>query len=160
MGHSPPLHQTGIGVVAPHDFALDRELWRWVPDDVSLHITRMPYAPLRRHHGDGGAHRPTPPLVADGVTDVLAASPMVTAYACTSGSFVGGLAGEAALVAAMIDAGAPSARDNQRRAARRAPSPRPHQDRHRHALHADLTAGCPSSSPKPGSRWSQPPGWG
>jgi maleate isomerase len=39
-------------------------LWRWVPDDVSLHITRMPYA---------------------------------------------GLAGEAALVAAMTEAGAPTA---------------------------------------------------
>jgi maleate isomerase len=33
----------------------------------------------------------------------------VTAYACTSGSFIGGLAGEAALVAAMEDAGAPAA---------------------------------------------------
>jgi maleate isomerase len=24
----PPLLQTGIGVVSPYDFALDRELWR------------------------------------------------------------------------------------------------------------------------------------
>lgn len=42
----PPLLQTGIGVVAPYDFALDRELWRRVPADVSLHATRTPYAPL------------------------------------------------------------------------------------------------------------------
>ena len=42
----PPLPQTGIGIVAPYDFALDRELWRWVPDDVTLHVTRTPYAPL------------------------------------------------------------------------------------------------------------------
>jgi maleate isomerase len=31
------------------------------------------------------------------------------AYVCTSGSFIGGLAGEAALVAAMVEAGAPRA---------------------------------------------------
>src|SRR5437660_1287143 len=37
--------QRGVGVVAPFDFALDRELWRWVPDNVSLYLTRMPYFP-------------------------------------------------------------------------------------------------------------------
>jgi maleate isomerase len=108
MGDSPPLHQTGIGVVTPHDFALDRELWRWIPDDVSLHITRMPYNPLAVTMEMALAIS-DPALVVGGVTDVHAASPMVTAYACTSGSFVGGLAGEATLVAAMIDAGAPAA---------------------------------------------------
>jgi maleate isomerase len=108
MAHFPPLHQTGIGVVAPYDFALDRELWRWVPDDISLHVTRMPYAPLAATM-EMALHISDPTLVARGVTDVRAVSPRVVAYACTSGSFVGGLAGEAALVAAMIDAGAPAA---------------------------------------------------
>ena len=108
MAHSPPLHQTGIGVVAPHDFALDRELWRWVPDDVSLHVTRMPYLPLPANM-EMAVHISDPAPVARGVTDVRAVSPLVTAYACTSGSFVGGLAGEAALVAAMMGAGAPAA---------------------------------------------------
>src|SRR5919198_211018 len=32
----PPLH--GVGVVAPFDLALDRELWRWVPEDVSARL--------------------------------------------------------------------------------------------------------------------------
>jgi maleate isomerase len=105
MGHSPPLHQTGIGVVAPHDFALDRELWRWVPDDISLHITRMPHLSLAATM-EMAVHVSDPALVARGATDVHAVSPLVTAYACTSGSFVGGLAGEGALVAAMRDAGA------------------------------------------------------
>jgi maleate isomerase len=41
-----PLPQRGVGVVAPFDFALDRELWRWVPDDMSLHLTRTPYVPV------------------------------------------------------------------------------------------------------------------
>jgi maleate isomerase len=108
MGHSPPLHQSGIGVVVPYDFALDRELWRWVPDDISLHITRVPYVPLAATM-EMALHISDPTLVARGVTDVHAVSPLVAAYACTSGSFVGGLAGEAALVAAMIDAGAPAA---------------------------------------------------
>jgi maleate isomerase len=108
MADSPPLNQTGIAVVAPFDMALDRELWRWVPDDVSLHITRMPYAPLAVTT-EMAVHISDPELVARGVTDTIAVSPLVAAYACTSGSFVGGLAGEAALVTAMVDAGAPAA---------------------------------------------------
>ncbi|TNC27419.1 maleate cis-trans isomerase family protein [Amycolatopsis alkalitolerans] len=100
--------QVGVGVVAPFDFALDRELWRWVPDQVCLHTTRLPYLPepvtvqlaeaLSDPHGVRRATR-----------DVLAPEPLVVAYACTSGSFVDGAAGEAALVAGMLDAGAPSA---------------------------------------------------
>jgi maleate isomerase len=108
MGPSPPLHQTGIAVVAPFDLALDRELWRWVPDDVSLHITRIPYAPLAVTT-EMAVHISDPEMVARGVTDINSVSPLVAAYACTSGSFVGGLAGEAALVAAMLGAGAPAA---------------------------------------------------
>jgi maleate isomerase len=108
MDHAPPLHQTGIAVVAPHDMALDRELWRWVPDDVSLHLTRMPYVPLAVGT-EMAVHISDPTLVAKAVTEVNAVSPLVAVYACTSGSFVGGVAGEAALVAAMIDAGAPAA---------------------------------------------------
>ncbi len=104
----PPLLQTGIGIVAPYDFALDRELWRWVPDDVSLYLTRMPYVPLAATV-EMAMHISEPALVARGAIDVLAVSPLVTAYACTSGSFIGGLAGEARLVAAMEDAGAPAA---------------------------------------------------
>src|SRR4051812_40531184 len=108
MTPPPPLSQIGIGVVAPYDFALDRELWRWVPSDVSLHITRMPDASsavtmqMVLHISD-------PDLCARVAADVRAVSPLVTAYACTSGSFVRGLAGEAALVAAMTQAGAPAA---------------------------------------------------
>ncbi|GHF59095.1 maleate isomerase [Amycolatopsis bartoniae] len=100
--------QTGVGVVAPFDFALDRELWRWVPDQVCLHTTRLPYLPepvtvqlaeaLSDPHGVRRATR-----------DVLVPEPLVVAYACTSGSFVGGAAGEAELVRSMLDAGAPAA---------------------------------------------------
>jgi maleate isomerase len=108
MGHSPPPQQAGIGVVTPFDFALDRELWRWMPDDITLHITRMPYAPLPATL-EMAVHISDPALVAQGFNDVRAVAPLVMVYACTSGSFIGGLAGEAALVSAMTEAGAPAA---------------------------------------------------
>ncbi|MFD9329172.1 decarboxylase [Streptomyces sp. NPDC060065] len=100
-----PRPQRGIGVVAPFDFALDRELWRWVPDDVSLHLTRTPFVPVEvsldlarlvsEHETLGNA-----------VRALNAVAPEVVAYACTSGSFVGGVAGERAMCEAMTRAGA------------------------------------------------------
>lgn len=102
------LKQHGIGVVAPFDFALDRELWRWVPDDVSLYLTRLPYVPvpmtveMAMAIGDVDAvHRAT--------RDVLTPEPLVVAYSCTSGSFIEGVAGERGLVQTMRAAGAPAA---------------------------------------------------
>ncbi|MFR9791032.1 decarboxylase [Streptomyces sp. MB22_4] len=100
-----PCHQRGVGVVAPFDFALDRELWRWAPDEVSLHLTRTPYVPVEvgldlarlvsEHETLAGA-----------VRALTAVEPDVVVYACASGSFVGGIAGERALCAAMTRAGA------------------------------------------------------
>ncbi|MDX6310487.1 MAG: maleate isomerase [Nocardioidaceae bacterium] len=108
MDASTPVQQTGIGVVVPYDFALDRELWRWVPDDISLHLTRTPHAALAATM-KMAIYVSDPALIARGVTELHAVAPSVTAYACTSGSFVGGVAGEAALVTAMTAAGAPVA---------------------------------------------------
>ncbi len=108
MNPSPPLQQAGIGVVVPYDFALDRELWRWLPNDVSLHITRLPYAPMPATM-EMAVHISDPEHAAQCVTDVSAVGPLVTAYACTSGSFVGGPLAEQALVEAMLAAGSPLA---------------------------------------------------
>jgi maleate isomerase len=104
----PTLLQTGIGVVAPYDFALDRELWRWVPDNVTLHLTRTPYAPIAATM-EMAVHISDPEMVARTTMNVLPVGPLAVAYACTFGSFVGGLTGEAALVEAMVAAGAPAA---------------------------------------------------
>ena len=41
-----PVVGVGVGVVAPYDFALDRELWRWVPGEATLHLIRTVYSPL------------------------------------------------------------------------------------------------------------------
>ncbi|MGW7358947.1 maleate cis-trans isomerase family protein [Streptomyces sp. NPDC054802] len=99
-----PQPQHGVGVVAPFDFALDRELWRWVPDDVSLRLTRTPFVPV-------GVSLDLARLVSEhetlreAVRALGASEPEVVAYACTSGSFVGGIAGERAMCEVMNTAG-------------------------------------------------------
>ncbi|AWE54574.1 MULTISPECIES: maleate cis-trans isomerase family protein [Streptomyces] len=100
-----PRPQRGVGVVAPFDFALDRELWRWVPDEVSLHLTRTPFVPVEVGL-DLARLVSEHETLGDGVRTLTAISPEVVAYACTSGSFVGGVAGERALCEAMTRAGA------------------------------------------------------
>ncbi|WP_020668896.1 maleate cis-trans isomerase family protein [Amycolatopsis nigrescens] len=100
--------QTGIGVVTPFDFALDRELWRWVPARVTLHITRLPYLPDPVTVGQAAALG-NPHGVRRATRDLLVPQPRAVAYSCTSGSFVGGARGERALVDAMLAAGAPAA---------------------------------------------------
>jgi maleate isomerase len=95
----------GIGIVAPFDLALDRELWRWTPDAVSLYLTRTPA--LDGPVGVGLAeHLADLEVIAAGAAEVAVADPGVTAYLCTSASFVAGVAGEARLREAMIRGGA------------------------------------------------------
>ncbi len=93
-----------IGIIVPFDFALDREYWRFVPPSVSLHLTRTPH-----HDGVVGIELARdvadPAEAAEATRALVAIEPDVLAYACTSGSFVDGLAGEAALRAAMLQAG-------------------------------------------------------
>jgi maleate isomerase len=97
--------QVGIGVVTPYDFALDRELWRWVPDRVSIHLTRTPFEDLPVGI-DQALTVGDVETVAVTTRSVTIVEPAVVAYGCTSGSFVNGRAGEAALRAAMVGAGA------------------------------------------------------
>lgn len=99
-----PLDQRSIGVIAPYDFALDRELWEWVPAQVSLHLTRTPYQRVQVNLTQAeliGA----PEVIARCAQDLATISPEAMAYACTSGSFVGGLVGQAAIVTALQDGG-------------------------------------------------------
>lgn len=95
----------GIGIVAPFDLALDRELWRWAPDPVSLYLTRTPHLDVPVSVGMAEALGDLDGL-ASACHDVAEAEPGVTAYLCTSASFVGGLSGEAAIRAAMERGGA------------------------------------------------------
>ncbi|MGH3978570.1 MAG: hypothetical protein ACRDRZ_06160 [Pseudonocardiaceae bacterium] len=106
--HPHAARGVGVGVVVPFDFAVDRELWRWTPDDVQLHVTRTPFVPSPMTEDMARAISEEAP-VRQAVRDVLLPEPAVVAYACASGSFVGGIEGEAALVSIMTDAGAPRA---------------------------------------------------
>jgi maleate isomerase len=99
-----PQPQRGVGIVAPFDFALDRELWRWVPDDVSLHLTRTPFVPVEVSL-DQARLVSEHATLREGVQALCAVAPQVVAYACTSGSFVGGATGERSMTAAMEEAG-------------------------------------------------------
>ncbi|MGW8376932.1 aspartate/glutamate racemase family protein [Streptomyces sp. ODS28] len=95
-----PPPQRGIGVVAPFDFALDRELWRWVPDEVSLHLTRTPFVPVEVSL-DMARLISEHQSLREAVSALHAVGPLSLAYACTSGSFVGGIAQERAMCGAM-----------------------------------------------------------
>jgi maleate isomerase len=95
----------GIGVVAPHDLALDRELWRWTPEPVSLYLTRTPPLEVAVSTQLAEALRDEEAL-SRCCREVAEADPGVTAYLCTSASFVAGLAGEARLREVMERAGA------------------------------------------------------
>jgi maleate isomerase len=95
----------GIGVVAPFDLALDRELWRWTPDPVSLYITRTPHVEVPVSVELAQALKDLD-AIASACRDVSIPMPAVTAYLCTSASFVSGVAGEAQLRAAMERGGA------------------------------------------------------
>ncbi|MFD4994898.1 maleate cis-trans isomerase family protein [Streptomyces buecherae] len=99
-----PRQQRGVGVVAPFDFALDRELWRWVPDEVSLHLTRTPFVPVEVSLDLARVVSEHETLHA-AVRALCAVTPEVVAYACASGSFAGGVPGERAMCAAMTQAG-------------------------------------------------------
>ncbi|WP_246281549.1 maleate cis-trans isomerase family protein [Fodinicola acaciae] len=103
-----PLAQRGIGIIAPFDLALERELWRWVPAEVSLHLARTPYEPvpvsMEMAQLVSAAHH-----LAAATRDVLHVEPEVVAYLCTSGSFVNGVAAEAGLCKVIRDSGAPDA---------------------------------------------------
>lgn len=94
--------------MVPFDLVLDHEYWQWVPDQASLHITRTPALEMSMDLGMASAIGEAG-VVAEATRSLLTATPRVVVYACTSGSFVGGLDGEARLRAAMEQAGAPHA---------------------------------------------------
>ncbi|OMH27684.1 Asp/Glu/hydantoin racemase [Tersicoccus phoenicis] len=91
-----------IGVVNPYDMALDRELWRWMPDDVSLVVARTPHHPLAVDElmasalGDDAEIRAT-------ARSLAAVEPEAVVFACTSGSFVNGVAGARRIAQAITE---------------------------------------------------------
>ncbi|HEY9289897.1 MAG TPA: Asp/Glu racemase [Microlunatus sp.] len=89
-----------VGIVVPHDMALDRELWRWIPDDISLLLTRTPYSPLEVTT-ELVTDLSDPEMIGRTATDLVSVEPLAYAYGCTSGSFINGKAGQQAIVDAI-----------------------------------------------------------
>lgn len=103
--YDPPAPELVVGAVVPFDFGLDWEYWRYLPPRVNLHFTRTPF--LRLPVGVNLARAVgRPSVVARATRTLLAVAPSSVLYACSSGSFVDGLAGDRALRAAMAAAGA------------------------------------------------------
>lgn len=99
-----PADERRVGVVVPFDFSLDWEYWRYLPEGVVLHFTRTPH--LRRDQGMYLAKSSgKPSVVARAARSLLSIDPHSVLYACTSGSFIRGVAGEAELREAMAQAG-------------------------------------------------------
>ena len=96
------------GVIAPYDFALDREIWRWAPDNVTLLLTRTAFHPMSSSV-EMAELISTDETLRSCTANLLAAEPEVVVYLCASGSFVRGVTGEVAMREQMLAAGAPKA---------------------------------------------------
>lgn len=103
-----PRELAGLGIVVPSDFALDKELWRWAPDGVSLHVNRMGYVPVPVSLAMAQAVSDHV-LVRQAAVELTTVTSSMCAYMCASGSFVDGLAGEQLLREQLTFAGFDSA---------------------------------------------------
>ncbi|HEX6516718.1 MAG TPA: Asp/Glu racemase [Nocardioidaceae bacterium] len=103
-----PFEQSGLAVVAPFDFALDRELWRWAPGSVTVHLNRVGYVTVPV--GVELAYAVNSHVaVRQAALELVATAPLVCAYLCSSGSFIDGLPGEKRLCDDMTASGMPTA---------------------------------------------------
>ena len=93
---SPDRWPQGIGVVVPFDFALDDELWAYLPDGVRLHVTRTP-AWEGLIDADLVAQVSDEVVVREAAASIAVARPSVTVYGCTTGSYMRGMEGELSL---------------------------------------------------------------
>lgn len=93
-----------VGLIAPYDFALDDEYWRWLGQGQTLCTARTPYYEHPVSVQMAKAVRNTADLVV-AAKSLAMVQPSATVYACTSASFVGGLAGERTIRDVMSGAG-------------------------------------------------------
>jgi maleate isomerase len=94
-----------VGVIVPFDFELDWEYWRYLPRNVELYFTRTPV--VRKPVGVTLAKEVSRANTVWRATQaLLSVEPEVILYACSSGSFVRGLAGEESVRRTMLEAGA------------------------------------------------------
>jgi len=94
-----------IGLILPCDMTLDQEYWRYVPDEVSINITRTGFhdGPLSIELALNVSDFSEIEYAAKSLTKI---EPDVIGFACTSGSYLRGLEGERQLRQVMVKAGA------------------------------------------------------
>lgn len=111
--HSSPSDPAPLavptGTVVPYDMVLDRELRRFSQDgygfdQLDLLMTRTRFEPLAVTV-EQARKISRPKLIVDAVRSVATAGPAGYIYACTSGSFIRGLAGERRLTESIQRAG-------------------------------------------------------
>jgi maleate isomerase len=93
-------------LVAPFDFVLDRECWRWLPSDIDLHITRTPHLQNTAVTVAFAKELSDKDTLTTAVKALSHMRDGATIYACTSGSFVNGVEGEKELQRVMVESGA------------------------------------------------------
>jgi maleate isomerase len=101
-----PVALSRIGVVAPYDMALDHEMGRWAQDQADLYFARSPFEPSDVDIVQA-ERLARPDMVAETSRRLSAVSPDCYIYACTSASFVHGVAGERELVSSVTAGGPP-----------------------------------------------------
>ena len=99
-------HRQGIGLIAPFDFALDDECWKWMPEGYSLYVARTEFNNHTTVDEQLAQNVSDASVVVPAIRSLIMAEPSVVAYACTSGSFVNGNAGEYLMRESMASAGA------------------------------------------------------
>ncbi|CAN5852483.1 Asp/Glu/hydantoin racemase [soil metagenome] len=97
-----------IGLIAPCDLTLDHEYPKYITDGSSVHVTRTGYhrGGLTREFIEGVA---SPAEVVYATRSLVKINPEVVTFACTSGSFIHGTAGERRLRTLIEEAGAQTA---------------------------------------------------
>lgn len=103
-----PTEREAVGVIVPFDMELDAELWRWVPADIDLLITRTPFVDDTVNI-DFIREISTPQPLRIATRSLTAGRAHTVAYACASGSFIGGAVGEQGIRDAIVGAGAENA---------------------------------------------------
>ena len=97
-----------IGLIVPADFVLDRECQAFLPDDVSLHVTRL--RPVDLPYDVEHAQALGEPVALREAAETFGPiRPAVVAFGCTMASFIDGVAAERAVCDAIAAGGAPVA---------------------------------------------------
>lgn len=89
-----------LGVLFTGNSIVDRELWRWVPEGVTVHINRLESVETLKvpYSAQVALELSQSPQLEAAARNLRIVKPSALVYACTSGSFVGGLGHDQAII--------------------------------------------------------------